>query len=119
MPRLGVNTIRWILLGANVVALVGLVYLAFGLVSASGDQLRAALPDPAEYVIPPDIRVPGSRLTLALGRSGGSVWGVVLGGAAVPLRSVRDELLFLAGECAGLVALEAGAPVSPNDPCDA
>ncbi|MBT8402675.1 MAG: hypothetical protein KJP18_02385, partial [Gemmatimonadetes bacterium] len=72
-----------------------------------------------------DIRMVGSQLTLALGRYGGDSWGVVLGGAAVTLGSVRDQLLFLAGECAGLLALEAGTTspevegLSPSDPSDA
>jgi hypothetical protein len=76
---------------------------------------------------PPDIRMTGTRLTLALGRFAGDPWGVVLGGVAVAPASVRDELLFLAGECAGLLALEnggiAGDPddpgVSRSDPSDA
>ncbi|MBT8405231.1 MAG: hypothetical protein KJP18_15310 [Gemmatimonadetes bacterium] len=84
------------------------------------------LPRPTDAV-PPDIRMVGSQLTLALGRYGGDSWGVVLGGAAVTLGSVRDQLLFLAGECAGLLALEAGTTVtspegeglSPSDPSDA
>ena len=81
------------------------------------------LPSPV-VASPPDIRVVGSQITLTLGRFGGETWAVVLGGTAVALRSVRDELRFLSGECAGLVALEAGARVvpsdlSPSDPSDA
>ena len=64
-------------------------------------------------------RVSGTQMTLALGRYGGDLWGVVLGGSAVALGTARDELLFLAGECAGLLALDAGSDVSPNDPSDA
>lgn len=57
MPRLGVNVLRWLLLAANLAALGGLGYLAFGLfVPAEDDQLRISLPDPASVFVSTEVR---------------------------------------------------------------
>ena len=56
MPRLNVNTLRWLLLGANLLALGGLIALGWNLVGGSGDQLRASLPEPGKFVVSPDLQ---------------------------------------------------------------
>ncbi len=55
MPRLGVNALRWLLLVVNLGALAGVTMLGQSLVrNYSDDQLRLTLPDPEEFVVPPE-----------------------------------------------------------------
>lgn len=51
MPRIGVNTLRWLLLVVNVGALAGLSYLGFDIAFGSDQQLRTTLPDPASVAV--------------------------------------------------------------------
>jgi hypothetical protein len=57
MPRLGVNTLRWLLFVVNLAALGGLGYLSWNLFSAGArDQLRIGLPDPSEVAVSEEVR---------------------------------------------------------------
>ena len=69
---------------------------------------------------PPDVVETNEGVVLPLGRHGESRWAALLAGRSVRMRAARDELLFLAGECAGLLALlHAEYDVSPSGPSDA
>jgi hypothetical protein len=70
---------------------------------------------------PPAVIEDGSTRVLPIGAHEGDVWAVVLSGAQLAERMPREELLFLAGECAGLLMLEHAArlELSPSDPSDA
>ena len=65
------------------------------------------LPDPPLRHPPYLVEVPDGRLVLAVGVVGGHSWYVVLGERGPrPLEPRRrEDLLFLAGECSGLLAV--------------